>query len=74
MITSRKKSSRRIDFSLEELSEVERELIRAVEELDAGKELTIRLARIISSKMQLCRQYVKAQQLLERWGDIELVD
>lgn len=62
-----------IGFSIGELSETESDLIRAIEDLGAERELTIRLARIIRNKFDFCRSVVRAQHMLEQNNFIEVI-
>lgn len=70
--TSGAKRIRGLDFTVGELSETERDLIRAIEGLDAEKELIIRLSRIISRKFAYARNVVQAQDWLESKGFLEI--
>lgn len=72
-MTERKKKVVDIGFEVEELSNLQKELVEGISGLVQFDEKTrTRVQRIVKRKLEKCRMNVRAQDLLEKIGAIEV--
>lgn len=61
----------KLDYTVEEISQLEKELLDAVEKFGVSEKDRVIATRIVHTKLQKMRLYVAAQEFLIAQGDIK---